>query len=158
MRSVLLSMLVLFAIVGTTYGIVLKKSIEELATESSLIVKGKVVEKKSYWNNAHNRIWTDITIRVSEYIKGKGNPVITFRVPGGTVGDTTLYVSDAPRWNVGEEVILFLNPDFYYPVAGWFQGKYRIEGDVAVNEIDAERSIPLREMLSRIRKALKGIE
>jgi len=156
MRSFIIAGLLAFLVIGgTANGLVLKKSLGQLTDESTLIVKGKVITKESYWNEAHNRIWTTLKIQVSEYIKGTGSSVITFRVPGGTVGDTTLYVSDAPQWKEGEEVLLFLNPGNYYPVVGWFQGKYRIEGNMAVNEIDPERTMPLDEMISQIRRNLK---
>lgn len=156
MRSyAFIGLLALLMMGQTASGLVLKKSIKELTNESTQIVKGKVLTKESYWNDAHNRIWTTVKVQVDEYIKGTGNSVISFRVPGGTVGDTTLHVSDAPDWKAGEEVLLFLNPEYYYPIVGWFQGKYRIEGNMAVNEIDPQRTMPLDEMISKIRKNLK---
>lgn len=151
----LVGLLGLFMMVETSSGVVLKKSIDELTNESTLIVKGQVVGKESYWNDAHNQIWSSIRVRISEYLKGEGGSEISLRVPGGTVRDTTLHVSDAAPFEVGEEVLLFLNPSSYYPVVGWFQGKYRIQGNQAINEIDPERSMPLDEMVSRIKRTLK---
>jgi len=153
--SLLVFILTLFSWVGISKGLIFKKSVEELTEEATIIVIGKIIAVESYWNDAHNRIWSNIKIQPTEFFKGNGGPTISFRVPGGTVGDTTLHVSDAPNWKVGEEVLLFLNPSYYYPVVGWFQGKYLIQDDMAINEMDPQRNLPLTELISLIQRALK---
>jgi hypothetical protein len=145
----------LFMVVSMAEGLVLRKSLEELTDEATYIVKGKVVEKVSFWNESHSRIYTRVKVSVNEYIKGSGSGVVEFIVPGGTVNDTTLWVSDAPSWNVGEEVILFVNPSYYYPIVGWFQGKYKVVGNMAINEVDPERTMPIAELLKRVQQRLK---
>ncbi len=147
--------ILLFLLSSTSSAIVPYKSLRQLVEEAAYIVRGKVVETSSYWNESHTRIYTTVKVRVESYLKGSGGDLIEFRVPGGTVNDTTLWVSDAPQWREGEEVILFLNLHYYYPVVGWFQGKYKVVEGTAVNEIDPSRSMQLKELIRRVREISK---
>jgi len=75
---------------------------------SEKIVRGKVVSVKSYWNAEKTLIYTDIIVLVDEYLKGNGPKEITIKIPGGTVGDKTQWVSDTPHFDVGDYGVIFL--------------------------------------------------
>ncbi len=75
---------------------------------SEKIVRGEVVSVKSSWNVEKTLINTDVILIVDEYLKGNGPKEITIRIPGGTVGDETQWVSDVPHFNVGDYGAVFL--------------------------------------------------
>ena len=67
-----------------------KASVEELTTESILIIKGVVHSTESQWEDANHRaINTYVTVYVSRYIKGVGESQIVFKQKGGQIGDTS---------------------------------------------------------------------
>lgn len=63
-----------------------KVSLEKQIENSSLVVEGKVISKKSFWDAENKHIYTANTIEVYKVFKGE--PVATIEVitPGGTVG------------------------------------------------------------------------
>ena len=75
---------------------------------SERIIRGQVVSLKSGWNAEKTLINTDVIILVDEYMKGNGPNEITIRIPGGTVGDKTQWVSDSPHFTVGDYSVIFL--------------------------------------------------
>jgi hypothetical protein len=84
---------------------------------SNAIVVGHVVEKQSYWED--KKILTSLTVDVEEFVKdvgGERSTSVEVIIPGGTVGDTTLEIDDAPIVEVGQKVMLFLKKD----KAGYF--------------------------------------
>ena len=77
----------------------------ELATQ---VVAGTIEKMESTWNHDHSRIYTRVTMRVERVLSGQAGRQIVFRIPGGTVGDTTVMVSEMPHFRVGEETVVFL--------------------------------------------------
>jgi hypothetical protein len=77
----------------------------ELATQ---VVAGTIERMESAWNNDHTRIYTRVTMRVERVLSGQAGERIVFRIPGGTVGDTTVMVSEMPHFRVGEDTVVFL--------------------------------------------------
>ena len=77
----------------------------ELATQ---VVAGTIEEMEGTWNADHSRIHTRITLRVERVLAGGAGETVVFRIPGGTVGDTTVLVSEMPRFRIGETVVVFL--------------------------------------------------
>jgi len=125
--------------VGTEngYALVVRMSLEDLSREASSIVIGEVTDAQSFWEDGN--IYTNVTISVEQYVKGAGGKQVTIKVLGGTVGDITQWVSDAPIFQIGERTLLFLRND---QVVGWHQGKFAIVNheliveDVLVDEAD----------------------
>ena len=72
----------------------------ELATQ---VVAGSIEKMESTWNHDHSRIYTRVTMRVERVLSGQAGRRIVFRIPGGTVGDTTVMVSEMPHFRVGED-------------------------------------------------------
>src|SRR5579885_3032358 len=93
------SKLSLFAILVFFYTIssaqLYKVELDEKVNNASVIVEGKVTDKKSFWNDAHTMIFTDNTITVYKIFKGNiANKEIHVLTQGGSVGTTALDVSD----------------------------------------------------------------
>lgn len=125
----------LFIIAGAAT--VERLTLPEMVKMSPSIVVGTVTDVSSAWNENHTRIFTTITMDVSESLKGELSGVITFKQLGGTVGDTRASVPGFPVFNEGSELLLFLNddPSGYIPVVGLGQGKF----DIFVNELTGEK-------------------
>ena len=77
----------------------------ELATQ---VVAGTIEKMESTWNHDHSRIYTRVTMRVERVLSGQAGGRIVFRIPGGTVGDTTVMVSEMPHFREGEDTVVFL--------------------------------------------------
>ncbi|MDX1585002.1 MAG: hypothetical protein R3338_15500, partial [Thermoanaerobaculia bacterium] len=79
-----------------------------LVDQSSLIVAGSVLATTP----APETPRTDVLISVSASLKGEpGSPTITVRIPGGETPDgMRLRVWGTPRFEAGQEVLLFLGP------------------------------------------------
>jgi hypothetical protein len=119
-----------------------KFSLQDLARRSSTIVVATVDDQYSSWDAGKKEIYTFITLRVSDPIKGmkgeartkgpKTETTITIRQLGGTVDRITSIVPGMPKFNKGEEVVVFLGPNDtagYPGIVGLQQGKYTVTTD-----------------------------
>jgi hypothetical protein len=152
------------------------RSIEALGAESALVVRGEVTGTRAYWNDAHTRILTETTVSVSESYKGSGPRELRLVQMGGVFDGVKMTVAGSLAWQPGENVVLFLEDSLpgRYRVAGFSQGKYRVERDPRTGEEfvrqdglgEAElvgapargsesRRIPLQSLLSRALPELK---
>ncbi|OGU00768.1 MAG: hypothetical protein A2W29_13490 [Gemmatimonadetes bacterium RBG_16_66_8] len=110
---------------------VLRLDTRELARSSSDIVIGTVDSTRSYWNAEHTRILTDITVVVSETLKGPGPSRLTLTQVGGEVDGMRLSVAGTAVFMSGEEALLFVWRDAKgrAQVNGLAQGKFEIQRD-----------------------------
>ena len=115
-----------------------RMTLEQAVDDSVLIVQGTVVRTWSAWGDKRQFIWTHYELKVSDALKGLATPNIIISEPGGTVGNTGMQIAGAPRYSVGEEVVLFATPTpiGYLRTAGWGQGKY-----VIVDARDSDRRV-----------------
>ncbi len=129
-------------------------STKDLAENSADIISGEVTDIQSHWNEDETYIFTSVTVRVEESFKGviDAESVIIIEVPGGEVGEIGLAVEHAPRFQINEEVIIFLKPfeKATYRVTGWEQGKYTVE-----NGVVEEKGLTKDDFIDEIKKALK---
>lgn len=103
----------------------------EMVKRSDRIVRGHVVDRRARWDDAHERIYTDVTIRVDESYKGKGGQMMVVRRLGGTVDGIGMRTIGEVEFDAGEEVFLFVRrvgPEIYQ-VVGLSQGKLHIARD-----------------------------
>ena len=115
-----------FLSTGSAEALRLRTSWGERVDLSEKIVRGQVISIRSYWNPEKTLIYTDVKVFVSEYLKGDGPMEIMLKIPGGTVDDKTEWVSDTPRFNLGDDDVIFLEssgqitggPDGVYPLKG----------------------------------------
>jgi hypothetical protein len=106
---------------------------EILVDRADLIVTAQVVSQRSEWRNSNGQrsIMTLISFAVQQVHKGRANSTVTLQFLGGTVGDTTLDVSDMPKFKPGERVVLFVegNGMNASPLVGFFHGKFVLQKD-----------------------------
>jgi hypothetical protein len=102
----------------------------EMASESPVIVHGRVEAVRSQTVGGHRTIESLVTLRVIEALKGEPAASIVFRVPAGRVGRYRRVMVGAPEFHVGDEVVVFLAgqaPRLPTPF-GLNQGVYRVSG------------------------------
>ncbi len=133
-------LLLLLAPAGAGAGTLRAKSVEESARTSDAVVRGKVVSTSSRWDGGH--IVTDVEIAVASAWKGQPGRRVTVTIPGGVVGDLGQHVDAAPKFTVGEDVVVFVQraPNGkLLRVNGLAQGKYRVEDGLARPDTDGVR-------------------
>ncbi len=92
-----------------------KLDVSRLVTDTSLIVRAVVESKESAWGidgHGNRHIFTTYQFSIKQVAKGRLRG-ITFelRVVGGTVGKISEIVEDGASFEIGEDVVLFLNGD-----------------------------------------------
>jgi hypothetical protein len=100
----------------------------EMVTASHAIVHGRIVDVRSEPTRDRMMVVTYVTLDVDEHLKGSLGESVTFLVPGGQVGRYSRIVVGAPRFERGDEVVIFLSargPSIPY-VFGLSQGVYRV--------------------------------
>src|SRR3954463_10471139 len=122
-----------------------KIELDEKINNSTLIIEGKVIGKKSFWNNEHTMIFTANTIEVYKLFKGNiTERTIEIMTQGGSVGQNQITVSDLLQLDIGKTGMFFCEPnlinlkspftkkilfDVYSSDQGFFQ--YDLENDEA---------------------------
>jgi hypothetical protein len=153
----LLGAFVLLAAVSTGPAVALteKADLPTLTARADQIVTGEVVRTECFAIE-DGRIYTRAVVAVTENLKGDKSAELEVVMPGGTVGDTTMRMSEAPSFTEGESVILFLK-NSGNRLAGWFQGKYVVVDGMAYQSAPScgslimENGLPVAELLHTIR-------
>ena len=114
-----------------TASIVPYLGLEDLGREGQVIVLGEVTAVDPGMSDDGRIIVTRVTVRIDRALKGGPRERVTLEIPGGTLGGTTLVASGAPRFSVGERVVLFLEPQAAgrFGVTGWNQGRFTVRRD-----------------------------
>jgi len=100
----------------------------EVARAARIVARGRVVATEGRWTADRRTIETLVTLDVEAYLKGELAGLVSFTVPGGRLGRYRSIVIGAPRFDVGERVVVFLDargPSLPF-VVGLGQGVYRI--------------------------------
>lgn len=88
----------------------LRMSLEKLVTSNSAVVVGEVVDVESRWNDEGTFILTEVRFEPIEVLAGNLiEQQLTITLPGGTVGDETLWVVGAAELARGRSYVLFLS-------------------------------------------------
>jgi hypothetical protein len=128
----LLPALVIFALV-TRASTVIPPTFDELMSRAQVIFEGEVTGLHSEWigEGSQHRIVTYVTFKVDDALKGDPGTTYSMRMLGGTVGDRTMEVSDAPKFKVGDHDILFIenNGHQFIPLVGLQHGRFRVAKD-----------------------------
>src|SRR5262245_45269813 len=113
--------------------------LHELVSGSSDIVVGQVESVAPRWNASGTKIVTEVTVRVSESLKGGNTERITLTQLGGTVGNARYTVPGSPVFSPGEQALLFVWRDAQgrAQVNGLGQGKF----DIAVDPASGARTV-----------------
>jgi len=114
----------------------------QLVARAASVFRGEVVSLRSelVTRGPDRAIFTRVTFRVSEVIRGAALPVeVTLEFLGGTVGDLTLEVAGMPRFEPGGREIVFVEragPQIC-PLVAMAYGRYRVLLDAAGAEFVA---------------------
>ncbi len=112
---------------------------EALVFESEAIVHGTVVRSWTAWDSERTAIWTHYEIAVADWLKGRSAPTVRISEPGGSLDGVHTQIVGAPRYAIGEEVVVFADqtPIGYLRTSGWSQGKFHVssEGNAAARKI-----------------------
>jgi hypothetical protein len=125
--GVLVACIVLSAAPSAT--ILVPASLETLSRDARAIARGRVVGVDGQWTAGRRSIETIVTLEAETYLKGQLGSTIQFRVPGGSYGRYQNIVVGAPRFSVGQRVIVFLGargPTVPF-VLGLHQGVFHVE-------------------------------
>lgn len=128
--TVLIALVASVPIVATT---VAPLSFEQLVSESSAVVYGRVADVRSQWTADRRFIESVISIDVIKGMKGSSGETIAFTVPGGQVGRYLNVIPGAPAFATGDLAVFFLTAHgARLPVTtGLTQGIYRVQRDAA---------------------------
>ncbi len=108
----------------------------ELGATATAVVRGRVQDVRSFWNEGHTKILTEIVVAADETYKGAVEGSLRLMQLGGTVGNVRVTAHGALQWTPGEEVLLFVEPAAggAYQVSGFSQGKFAVERDPRTGE------------------------
>lgn len=83
--------------------------LNQQVNNSELIVEGKVISKKSFWDKDYKLIYTLNTIEVFKSFKGEPRPLIEVLTLGGVVGDIGLSVTHHLELSENQTGVFLLN-------------------------------------------------
>jgi hypothetical protein len=85
---------------------------EKMLPEVSAAITGKVTNIISFWDPSRQQIYTHITIKLQEVIKGQfSQSEIVLEQPGGQLAHQSAWLIGSPEFSRGEQVFLLLNKD-----------------------------------------------
>jgi hypothetical protein len=115
-----------------------------LVRESSDIVIGQVEGASTHWNENRSAIVTEVTVRISQTLKGAAADRLVLRQMGGELDGLRYTIPGSPTFRPGEEALLFVWRDAAGrpQVDGLAQGKFDIAKDPATGERLVQRSLP----------------
>ncbi|HEX6085354.1 MAG TPA: hypothetical protein VF266_12565 [Thermoanaerobaculia bacterium] len=103
---------------------------DEKVEHAASIVVGKCVAQESRWDATKNWILTYSTFTVEKTLKGQPTQQITIVTPGGTVGNLTQDVIGVPKFQQGEENVVFVRNSQAGPTVLYLeQGNYKVRKD-----------------------------
>src|SRR5205085_2614746 len=133
LRSVFLALLVPLSLSVARATTVIPPTFDELVTKADVIFEGTVTGLRSEWTGegANRHIVTYVTFKIEDSIKGTVGAEYTIRMFGGTVGDQTIEVTDAPKFKMGDRDILFVehNGSQFIPLVGIMHGRFHVQTD-----------------------------
>ena len=118
---------------------VIPPSFDQLVGQAQTIFQGNVANVRSQWTGegANRHIESYITFQVEETLKGEPAQSYVMRVYGGTVGEDSMGIADAPEFKVGDHDILFVenNGTQAIPLVGIMHGRFHLLRDSSGTEV-----------------------
>lgn len=109
---------------------VIPPDFEELVSQADVVVDGEVSSVRTELAEYQGRplVYTFVSIRVLEAVKGDPGDTIEMRMLGGTVGDFTMQVSGVPEFSAGQRNLFFIagNGNAFCPLVAVPHGYYPI--------------------------------
>ena len=132
LRSLFLAAIACVSIASVHATTVVAPTFDELVDRAQLIFEGTVTDVQSQWagEGGQRHIVSYVSFKVDDGVKGEAGATYTLRMLGGTVGDTTMEISDSPKFKVGDRDILFVenNGTQFIPLVGIMHGRFRVQG------------------------------
>jgi hypothetical protein len=119
--------------------------LDDLTAVSQTVAYGKVIASRVEWDEGHTLLYTVYTVVPVEYLKGRLGASFELREPGGDLGDVGMMIAGVPRFETGEEAVLFVwtDPKGYHQVSAFEQGAVGITIDQATGAKTAVRAVAL---------------
>lgn len=130
MRNYLLALVTLVASLSVANASTVDApTLRQMVDRADRIFVGQVVNVRSY--RTGESIHTDVTFRTSDVVKGAESPMVVLTFLGGTVGEDTLEVAGMPRFEVGDEQVIFSLDAARQlsPIVGLWHGRVRVSRD-----------------------------
>lgn len=89
-----------------------------LAARSAAVVHGEVIAADTTVDGPDVR--TTYVVAPTRTVRGVAPARITVELPGGRVGEAVVSTTGAPVWQVGDDVLVFVEPDGDVPMDGVF--------------------------------------
>lgn len=129
-----------FLVARATATTVVQPTFDELVDEAQVIFEGTVTDVRGEWSGegAQRGIVSYVTFQIEDALKGSPGTTYTLQMMGGTIGDETITIADAPVFKKGDRDILFVenNGRQFIPLVGIMYGRFRLKPDsVAGSEI-----------------------
>lgn len=129
------------------------QNLEKLTTSSELIIIGNVEKTESHWTDNKTSIVTKVSIKPTEFIKGRESSELIFTVPGGEIDDIGELYTHMPRFAKNEEVLLFMKQiNHNYQIIGGDSGKITFSR----NEKDGRKMEMSREQIIVLKNSIKN--
>jgi hypothetical protein len=105
----------------------------ELAQRAGAVVEGSILRVDSFWNEDGTVIVSEAQIEVRDVLSGEASSVVVVRTFGGEVGGYRVEAHGFPKFERGQDVLLFLEPeqDGHHRVAGYQLGHYLLRTSAA---------------------------
>lgn len=111
MKKHVLLLIVISAAFIHTSAQLYKLELDEKVANANIIAEGKVIDKKSFWNEKHTMIYTANTVVVYKIFKGEINQnKVEVLTQGGVVGTEAIEASDLLQLDKEQTGIFFLMP------------------------------------------------
>ncbi len=136
------------------------RPVEDLARQSDIIAVGKVAVTKSEWDRSNDRIVTNVTVNVGEYLKGNAGTVVTITAMGGEVNGVGEWYSHTASFKKDEDVVVFArrDPGGRFRIAGGEAGKVRIDRDAKSGSTIVHGNQSLADFKKEISAAMQSRE
>jgi hypothetical protein len=130
---------------------VIPPTFDQLVDQAEVIFQGTVTKVTSEWigEGAQRHIVSYITFEVKDALKGSPGKSYTMRTFGGTVDGETMTIGDGPKFDVGDEQILFVehNGEQVVPLVGLMYGQFHVRKDVSGREsVTTNEQNPVRDV------------
>ena len=130
---------------------VIPPTFDQLVGQAEVIFQGNVTKVNSQWvgEGGERHIVSYVTFNVKEALKGAPGRSYTLRMFGGTVDGETMGIADAPKFEVGDEDILFVenNGSQAIPLVGIMHGRFHVRHDNSGSELmTTNEGEPLRNV------------
>jgi hypothetical protein len=144
-RPALLVFFIMTLAAGANATTAIIPSDDQMIVSSRAIVRGKVISQACGFDSRRDIVYTYVTLRIKEVLKGRlGSSEIVLKEPGGQIDSLGSVFFGSPRFTPGEEVVLYLDTwsDGGLRVHEMFLGKFGVTDDQRTGQRIAVRQVP----------------